>query len=58
MVCAVCVWVLTRDNGSDLTAVVNDAAPAVTAVRGTMLCAEHAVEKLRHLPILQEIGVR
>jgi hypothetical protein len=58
MLCAVCVFVLTEGNGTDLTRVASKAAQATTQIRGTALCTKHAVEKLRRLPTLQELGVR
>jgi hypothetical protein len=58
MLCVVCVFVLTEGNGTDLTRIASKAAQATTSIRGTALCTKHAVETLRRLPVLQEIGVR
>lgn len=52
MLCAICILIASQSEPPKLDA----ASPAVTTVRGTALCATHAVEKMGTLSVLQEIG--
>lgn len=51
MKCAVCIYL------NKVGEVLNVAA-ATTAVRGTALCDQHAVEKMGSLSVLQDLGLR
>lgn len=51
MVCAICLWLVSL-------AKLTTAATAVTTIRGTALCREHAVRKFERLQALQDLGLR
>lgn len=51
MSCAVCLWLVVAGK-------LQTAAVAVTQVRGTSLCKDHALRKLERLSVLQDLGLR
>lgn len=51
MTCAVCLWLAANGKGTQ-------PAVAVTQIRGTSLCKGHALQKLKQLSLLQNLGLR
>lgn len=51
MLCAVCLLRKAQK-------LITTASPAVTAVRGTALCEQHALAKLAMTNVLHDLGVR